>query len=797
MSTPPLRPIQPVLPTLSPDAAAIIKRTALNALSPAQVNQVQLAMLPQVLPANHVLHLVDAQIVVKQPSALVFIDHMPQGNWGHPCTYRFHDPTTGALLQEEQAMFPPDMNNPSTLQIFHAPVAPLTATTLPSLTHVGNLVNPIFLQPTHVSEQRYAILFASQISDLRHVEDLEFLWRALVNVYGFSADNIYVLSYNGTLAAVDKAAPVGNWAGDNTAYQMKIHSSATTANLQSVFDTLKTKLAPKDLLLIHTNNHGSSSGLCVDSSTIITPTQFGTMISGLPKYRSLVVTMEQCFSGAFQNSTLTKSTAVNTVFASAVDAKTSSDGASHFDPWALAWIEALVSTTAAGAALSTKPCPNFEGLVSMKAACDWAKTNDTGKDDDPQYADQPAGCGSNIFLGVAPGPAMRSGDLNADGCAEHVVTSPWGIGVLEEKNGTMLGLVCQPNGTRFGGWLLETADNQLGPIADFDGDGKAEVIIFSPWGLGMLKLNGATFDAPFMAPNGTSLGGWVLDTGSDSFTAAADFDGDGHAELLVMGASGMGILKLTGSTMTCIMHATNETFLGGWRLETNINFFSAAADFDGDGKAELLLTSPWGIGLLKLSGSTMTTIAIQPNGTRFGGWLLDTSNNHIGRAADYDGDHHAEVLVTSPWGMGILKLAGNTFSCPMLQPNGTRFGGWLLDTFHNKIGPAADYDGDGKAELFLSSPWGIGIIKLAGNTMSCPMLQPNGTRFGGWLLNTVDNKFGPGARYNGVPASQVFVSSPWGIGILGLNGNTMSCPMLQPNGTRFGGWLLNTADNIL
>ena len=97
--------------------------------------------------------------------------------------------------------------------------------------------------------------------------------------------------------------------------------------------------------------------------------------------------------------------------------------------------------------------------------------------------------------------------------------------------------------------------------------------------------------------------------------------------------------------------------------------------------------------------------------------------------------------MTSPWGIGILKLAGNTMTAPMLQPNGTRFGGWLLNTADNQFGPPADFDGDGHPEILVTSPWGIGILRLAGSTMTAPMLQPNGTRFGGWLLNTADNQF--------------------------------------------------------
>ncbi|MHA7291355.1 hypothetical protein ACX80V_17165 [Arthrobacter sp. MDT3-24] len=35
------------------------------------------------------------------------------------------------------------------------------------------------------------------------------------------------------------------------------------------------------------------------------------------------------------------------------------------------------------------------------------------------------------------------------------------------------------------------------------------------------------------------------------------------------------------------------------------------------------------------------------------------------RAADFDGDGRGEVLVNSPWGIGILQQKGNTFINPV------------------------------------------------------------------------------------------------------------------------------------
>jgi acyl-CoA hydrolase len=226
-------------------------------------------------------------------------------------------------------------------------------------------------------------------------------------------------------------------------------------------------------------------------------------------------------------------------------------------------------------------------------------------------------------------------------------------------------------------------------------------------------------------------------------------------------------------------------------------FQSRSADYDGDGKAEILVTSPWGIGILEQAGSTMAAPTMQPNGTRFGGWLLNTADNHFGPPGDYDGDGNAEILVVSPWGIGILEQAGSTMAAPMIAPNGTRFGGWLLNTADNSFEPVGDFDGDGKAELLVSSPWGLGVLEQAGTTMAAPMMAPNGTRFGGWLLNTADNRLGTGADYDGDRRAEILVSSPWGVGILEQAGSTMGSPTMQPNGTRFGGWLLNTVDNDL
>ncbi|MGW5052308.1 FG-GAP-like repeat-containing protein [Actinokineospora sp. NPDC004072] len=388
-----------------------------------------------------------------------------------------------------------------------------------------------------------------------------------------------------------------------------------------------------------------------------------------------------------------------------------------------------------------------------------------------------------------------NGDFTGDGRAEVPITSPWGLGVLELSGSTLTSPVMAPNGTRFGGWLLNTADNRFEVQADLDGDGKQEILVSSPWGIGVLKREGGTFTSILMAQNGTRFGGWLLNTADNRFGPVGDFDGDGRQEVLITSPWGIGILKLTGSTFSVLMMAPNGTRFGEWLLNTADNRFGPVGDFGRNGRDELLVTSPWGLGVLELSGGTLTSPVMAPNGTRFGGWLLNTADNHFGNVGDFDGDGTPEVVVTSPWGIGILGRTGGAFAPKMMAPNGTRFGGWLLNTADNRFGPVADFDGDGRQEILVASPWGLGILELAGGTLAAPMMQPNGTRFGGWLLNTADNRFDMVGDFDRDGRAEIVVTSPWGIGVLKQTGGTCTSLMLAANGTRLGGWLLDTAVN--
>jgi hypothetical protein len=230
-------------------------------------------------------------------------------------------------------------------------------------------------------------------------------------------------------------------------------------------------------------------------------------------------------------------------------------------------------------------------------------------------------------------------------------------------------------------------------------------------------------------------------------------------------------------------------------LNTADNRFGPVGDFDGDGQDEILFSSPWGIGIMELAGGTLRPLMMEPNGTRFGGWLLNTADNRFGPVGDFDGDGQDEILFSSPWGIGIMELAGGTLRPLMMEPNGTRFGGWLLNTADNRFRGAADFEGARRDQLFITSPWGIGVLELTSGTLESAAMIPNGTRVGGWLLNTADNNFTQFADITGDGKADVLLTSPWGIGILSPRSGGFTSPFLARNGTRFGGWLFDSMSN--
>ena len=361
-----------------------IQQQAFRLVPPLQREKVNLYLDSNILAADDIVGPEFQQIRAPRASILVFADLDPTANFGHPCMYHFFDASNGNLVESIPARFPPyGATKPKTFVGFHLPVR--TGPTPSQLKFPPIWRCPILLP----HGARYAILY-SGMSNMRHLNDLEFCYRMLIDRYDFAPAHITALSYDGTLNTQDGMATT--WPGDGSAYRIKIDGPGDSTAFKAAIASLKSKLKSDDLLFIHTNNHGDNFGqgsfLCTyPNYGTYTATDFCADLAILPKYRALMVMMEQCNSGGFNAPVLAASTAHSTSIGSAAIATQSSyaspDG--NWDSFARDWIAAEIGHAPNGAALAHNPDTDGDGVVSANEAFNYALSVQNPSDS-PNYS---------------------------------------------------------------------------------------------------------------------------------------------------------------------------------------------------------------------------------------------------------------------------------------------------------------------------------------------------------------------------------------------------------------------------
>jgi len=400
--------------------------------------QANLYLHREVLRAGDTVRAARLEVPIRRDSALVFVDLAPACNWVHPCEYHLYDAVTGKAYQKIPASVPPAYPAlaPNVTTAFHTPVKMMD--TRNRRAAWKKRLRPIANAPSAAPGERYAILFAG-LAQNRHMNDLEFLYRTLIDDYGFAAANIQVCNHEGKLNYFLKnsdgspstqtiGSKLGKWPGNNTAYRMVVNQPGTRTGFQSALNAIAGQIQSQDLLFIHTNNHGGGpcdgvNDYCMfeyDANVSWNPYYVNDFIADLgvlPHFEVLMLMMEQCRSGGFINPIINNTPATWTHVATAVSENDYSRGGTNFDPFAEDWIAGIHGQYPDGTGLRQPVDTNNDGRIAASEAFHYGDAvhtydgttvrhcpppNGTAlKDGDtPTSSDSPAGYGAYIFLGL-------------------------------------------------------------------------------------------------------------------------------------------------------------------------------------------------------------------------------------------------------------------------------------------------------------------------------------------------------------------------------------------------------------
>jgi hypothetical protein len=199
----------------------------------------------------------------------------------------------------------------------------------------------------------------------------------------------------------------------------------------------------------------------------------------------------------------------------------------------------------------------------------------------------------------------------------------------------------------------------LGP--DVDGDGRADVLIGSP-GAGNPKVGRVDL---YSGAKLTLLGTWTGTEEYDQFgfsvSLGPDADGDGKPDVMVgaFGAGKAGRAYLYSGATGTLVHTFEDMGENGQDVFGRAVFLGP--DVDGDGRGDILLSAPEANGYYGrvglYSGATRERIREWLGENQYAGF-----GNSIAIGPDFDGDGRADIVIGSPGAEpGGVKDAGRVY----------------------------------------------------------------------------------------------------------------------------------------
>lgn len=265
------------------------------------------------------------------------------------------------------------------------------------------------------------------------------------------------------------------------------------------------------------------------------------------------------------------------------------------------------------------------------------------------------------------------------------------------------------NASSFGpsiNFALANATRDALDVADFDDDGKPEILVTDNFGTGKIfKNTHATAGQPITA---SSLTVESTTYGAGYNLKALDIDGDGKIDL----NSGFNLFQNTSSGS--ISFATGVT-----TRPTNFNY-AVTADFNKDGKTDFALTD--GTALIRVHSNQSSRGTFNPIGnfSPFSETVVGLAKvNGAGGivAADFDEDGYDDLIATNTVANSITIYRNEQMIGPITTASFSLVGNNSVTGLQPYNITSSDFDGDGKIDIAVTY-FNSAFISLYRNTGS-------------------------------------------------------------------------------
>jgi hypothetical protein len=378
------------------EAISIVTETQLGG----SLEGVRLFVRPELLPAGETVSTWRRDVFVTPAQGwFLFVDRYPGANWEHPCWYLYVDAASGAV-QRFEAMTPPRTLRELT-EITRGHDNPPPGASEESLARFSERLRGL-PKPPPARGQAWAFIISggadASNNHIRYWNDCAFIYRTLVEYYGYADDHIRVCISDGTSPAVDRSDGTNSPSDLDGDGDADIEYPATLQYVGQVFGELASTLTASDQLFIFTTDHGGQESghdcyLNLWNWEQLRDDQMAGYIATLP-CAAIICTFEQCFSGGMVDDLAADGRVIAT--GANWDEYSWAMGPDYiYDTFVYHWTSAVAWETPAG--LPVDADTSNDGIVSMQEAFAYAQANDH-EDETPQYSSTPTALGDMLNL---------------------------------------------------------------------------------------------------------------------------------------------------------------------------------------------------------------------------------------------------------------------------------------------------------------------------------------------------------------------------------------------------------------